>query len=130
MYLQNIKAVPAHDRITAIEQLLEAQKRLTGCDSHPLLGQLTEQIADAYIELGDFHRAAHMYQRASDLYAVSHRGPPDSGHDRRCYEQKMRVSAGRMGALPRRLSRLGGGALSRSPSLPSLAEVETEEVET
>lgn len=121
-YMQNIKAIPPHDRITAIEHLQNAQRRLTGGDGHPLLGQFCELIADAYVELSDQHRAASMYQRASDLYAVSYRGPPESGHDRRCYDQKMRVSVGRMGALPRRLSRLGGGALSRSPSLPSLAE--------
>ena len=120
MYLHNIQQIPAESRLQALEQISEAQRRLSGSDGHPLLGRLVEFTASAHNELGDIPKAASAYQRAADLYEVSHRGPPESGHDRRCYDCKMSITAGRLGSVPRRFSRLS--TVTRSPSLPSLAE--------
>lgn len=120
MYLHNLKAMPPADRLQAIDQISEAHRRLSGSDGHPLLGRLFELTASAHCELGDVQRAASSYQRAADLYELSHRGPPESGHDRRCYDNKMSLTAGRLGSVPRRLSR--HISMTRSPSLPSLAE--------
>lgn len=120
MYLHNIQALPPADRLQALEQIMEAHRRLIGSDANPLFGRLTELTARAHYDLGDNQQAALAYQRAVDLYEVSHRGPPDAGHDRRCYDSKMSVSAGRLGSVPRRLSR--HSTVARSPSLPSLAE--------
>jgi len=128
MYLMGHKDMLPVDRIQALDQLQEAQRRLAGSDSHPLLGRLCEIGANTQVEIGDLPRAAASFQRAAELYAVSHRVPPHSGHDRRCYEQKTRIAAGRIGAVPRRLSRVSVN--SRSPSLPSLAEAVQEDCET
>jgi len=126
VYLHNLQAIPAHERIQAIEQIIEAQRRLTGNLSHPILGRLCENLAAAYMEVRDWQQANVSYRRAQELYAISHRGPPDSGHDLRCFQMQTQV-AGPLGPVPRSLSRLPRRSLAKSPSLPSLAEDNTED---
>eukprot|EP00931_Biecheleriopsis_adriatica_P069457 TRINITY_DN4329_c1_g1_i1.p1 TRINITY_DN4329_c1_g1~~TRINITY_DN4329_c1_g1_i1.p1 ORF type:complete len:518 (-),score=90.93 TRINITY_DN4329_c1_g1_i1:133-1686(-) len=121
-YMSTLQAMPAHQRIQAAESMMEAQRRLAGSDATPLLGQLCEHIASAQMELGDHHQAIASFRRAREMFAISHRGLPDAGHDDRCYQQEASITAGPLGAAPRRLSRVPTGLLARSPSLPSLAE--------
>merc|ERR1712232_1422762 len=104
------------------EQLMEAQRRITGhSNGHPLLGLLCELLAAAHLELGEHHQAVTGFRRAQEFYATSHRGPPDPGYELRCYQQQMKLTTGPLGAMPPRLSKLPS-KLTRSPSLPSLAE--------
>uniref|UniRef100_A0A7S4PZM8 SET domain-containing protein n=1 Tax=Alexandrium monilatum TaxID=311494 RepID=A0A7S4PZM8_9DINO len=123
MYLNNLQLLPARDRIQVTEQLMSAQRRLSGSSSHPVLGRLCELEASAQLEVGDRHTAVSVLRRAQELYGTSHRGPPDPGHVLRCYRLQMKVEVGPLGAKPRRLSKITG----RSPSLPSLAEIDNEE---
>lgn len=122
-FLYNTDRIHPVERLKVLEQLTDAQFRLTPHDANPLLGHLNELSAKALLEVGDHHRAAHMFGRAADLYADSHRGPPDSGHEQRCYDMKMQITSHRLGPVPRRLS-VASNAIVRSPSLPRLAEEE------
>jgi hypothetical protein len=125
VYLHNLEAIPPQDRVQAIEQIIEAQRRLVGSLNHPILGRLCEKMAAAYMEVGDSHEANVSYRRAQELYSFSHHGPPDAGHDLRCFQMQTQV-AGPLGPVPRSLSRLPRRSLAKSPSLPSLAEDNTE----
>lgn len=128
-YLANLQGMAADDRISAIETMLDALQRLSGSDGTPLFGKLVENMANAQLDLGEHHLATAGFRRAQEMYSISHRGLPDAGHDARCYQQETRVTAGPLGAAPRRLSRVPTGLLARSPSLPSLAEGLEEEPE-
>mmetsp|Transcript_11689 Transcript_11689/g.31475 ORF Transcript_11689/g.31475 Transcript_11689/m.31475 type:complete len:515 (+) Transcript_11689:79-1623(+) len=127
MYLHGLQELTPPDRVQVIERLMAAQQRLCKSDSHPLLGQLCELSATAHMDAGELPQAVAGFRRAQELYALSHRGPPDAGHEQRCYGQQMKVTAGRLGAVPRRLSKMSG-TIGRSPSLPSLAEGELEDI--
>eukprot|EP00927_Polykrikos_kofoidii_P048781 TRINITY_DN42994_c0_g1_i1.p1 TRINITY_DN42994_c0_g1~~TRINITY_DN42994_c0_g1_i1.p1 ORF type:complete len:542 (+),score=101.12 TRINITY_DN42994_c0_g1_i1:139-1764(+) len=115
-------------RIQAIEHLMTAAKRLAKSDVHPLLGKLAELSASAHLDHGDLPAAVNGYRRAEELYALSHRGPPDAGHEARCHEQRTMITAGRLGRVPRRLETVASNSNIRSPSLPRLAETDMEGV--
>lgn len=121
----SLASLPPAERIHAVEILMEAHRRLFPGSGHPLMGWLCEQAAAAHAALGDHHQAVAGYRRAQELYALSHRGPPETGHDQRCYLQQMRLSAGPLGVVARRLSK-PPGQLSRTPSLPTLEETEAD----
>lgn len=129
MYLSNMQAIEASQRIEAIEQMIEAKRRqITSGDASPLVSRLVEHIATSFLELGDYQQALANFRKAQELYAISHRGLPDPGHDRRCYEQQVLITAGPLGTPSRRNSRILTSFMTRSLSLPSLAEVEEEPV--
>lgn len=109
------------DRVRIGEQLVSAQRRLTHSKGYTLLGRLCEMIAAAHLEMNEHHQAAASLQRAREFYASSHRGTPDGGHDERCSAQQTRAMAGPLGSPPRRSLR-SPSTITRSPSLPSLAE--------
>eukprot|EP00929_Paragymnodinium_shiwhaense_P115099 TRINITY_DN83709_c0_g1_i1.p1 TRINITY_DN83709_c0_g1~~TRINITY_DN83709_c0_g1_i1.p1 ORF type:complete len:546 (-),score=78.25 TRINITY_DN83709_c0_g1_i1:374-2011(-) len=130
MYLESLKRLDAGERLQVMEQVLAALQRLCRSEqtTHPFLGKICESAGNAQLECGDLHQAVVCFRRAQDLYAMSHKGSPDPGHGARCYLLETRVTAGRLGAVPRRLSRPTGGLIvTRSPSMPSLAEAVAEE---
>jgi hypothetical protein len=122
-YYSQLLQMASADRIEAIDQLINAFKRLLpGGSADPLLGKLCEYQAAASLELGEHQQAVTTYRRAQEYYAQSHRGPPDPGHVQRCRLYQVSAARGPLGAMPRRLSQRKSVQMGKSPSLPSLAE--------
>lgn len=123
MYLNNLKALPAAQRVEALEQLLDSQRRLTPGEVHPLLGKFSELMAIAYLEMGKHHEALAGFRHAEEHYGASHKGFPDVGHVKRCFDQEMQVLAGPLGPPPLHLTRGAVPGTCRPPSLPALPEL-------
>mmetsp|Transcript_51452 Transcript_51452/g.137308 ORF Transcript_51452/g.137308 Transcript_51452/m.137308 type:complete len:491 (-) Transcript_51452:72-1544(-) len=119
-HLASLPTLEPLDLVRIADLVLDAHVRIFGSCS-PLYGKLCELEANAHLEVSNVTECAAAFQRAAEFYASSHRGAPEAPHYRRCYDQKSTVMAGRLGAMPRRLSKLGTESL-KVISMPSLKE--------
>jgi hypothetical protein len=119
-HLASLSTLDPLEVVQITDRILDAHVRIFGSCS-PLYGKLCEVGANAHLEMGNIADCAAAFERAAEFYATSHRGAPEASHCRRCYNQRSTVMAGRLGAMPRRLSKLGTESL-KVISMPSLKE--------